>query len=341
MGLKLRSLYILFVLISSSLFAQNDHIETDTDSIQDIVYAEQKSDYIYVYKNRVTGRLFYVNTSNSLRINDRDSDISADLTPNKQNRIGTSVAFRSINISYSFAPNFLAKNQDNEDSRLFNFNLRTYFGKHLMQTLDIYSQKGFYLNNKSNDFSFYSNRTKSLKIGGATSYIMNENFSFRAIVSQDEKQLKSAGSFIPRIVYYYTDYNVDFEDTLGVPPDGSKSFDVALAPSYFYNLVPTKNLFLSAGVSAGIGINYSKEDSGPSSTALLTELDFRSSLTYDVDNFYLGAHYSYLVLNHNSDSSTYLNDNIPFLQFFVGYRFKAPRTLVNKADEVNKKLHLN
>ncbi|QQY83126.1 DUF4421 family protein [Tamlana sp. s12] len=339
--MKLKPIYLLLSLLSTSLYAQNEPQNAVNDSLQEIIYGVQNNDYIYVYKNRVTARLFYVNTSNSLRIKDTDSDLSADLTPNKQNRIGASIAFRSINMSYSFAPNFLAENKDNEDSRLLNFNIRTYFGKHFMQTLDIYSQKGFYLSNKNNDFNFYSNRTKSLKIGGSTSYIMNENFSFRAIASQDEKQLKSVGSFIPRIVYYYTDYDVDFEDTLGSPPDGSKSFDVALAPSYFYNFVPTKNLFLSAGVSAGIGINYSKEDNGKKSTALLTELDFRGTLTYDVDNIYLGADYSYLVLNHNSDSSTYLNDNIPFIQFFVGYRFKASRKMVNKADSVNKKLHFN
>lgn len=304
---------------------------------EEIVYIEE-TDHKVSYPNRITARAFYVNTSNSLILKDRFSDLFFNLEPNKQNRIGASVSFRGLSASYSFAPDFLAENSDNEHSRLFNFSLRNFFGKHFMQTLDIFNEKGFYLKLNNDDaISVYLPNTNNFKIGGATSYIWNENFSFRAITSQDEKQLKSTGSFIPRIVYYYLEGE---SGTDGSYIDSSYySFDIAFAPSYYYNFVPTKNLLLSAGASAGIGLNRSKSEGEDSLVTLLTELNFRGSATYDIDNLYLGTHYSYLILNHSADRTSRIKDNIPYFQIFVGYRFKAPKSLVQFADKMQGKLN--
>lgn len=152
MGVK-GFIYSFVLLFGSSIcFGQ--------DSIPDIIY-EKHTEYKETFPNRITARLFFVNTSNSLTVNDRNSDLYFNLTPNKQDRIGASVSFRSITISYSFAPDFLAENQDNGDSKLFNLGFRTYFGKHWMQTLDLYQEKGFYLENS--DVSVYFPRFKSFK----------------------------------------------------------------------------------------------------------------------------------------------------------------------------------
>jgi len=326
MDLK-RAIIILFIAFTTSpLFAQ--------DSIPEIIYLKQ-TEYKELFPNRITARLFYVNTSNSLELKDRNSDLFFKLNPNKQNRIGASISFRSLTISYSFAPDFLSENKDNDDSKLFNLNLRQYFGKHWMQTLDVFSEKGFYLSDGSN--SAYFPKFKNFKIGGSTSYIWNENFSFRAIVSQDEKQLKSVGSFIPRFVYYYSKFSLKTEDNF--LDSDYYTFDIAFAPSYYYNFVPTKNLFISAGASVGMGLNYSTSDE-ESLFSLLTELNFRGAITYDINDFYLGADYSYLILNHNTDRETYVKDDIPFFQIFLGYRFKAPQKLVYKTEELNKKIKL-
>ncbi len=326
MGLKQVLTIFIIILTSKNSWSQ--------DSIPEVIYSEQ-TEYKELFPNRITGRLFYVNTSNSIEIRDRNSDLFFKLNPNKQNRIGASVSFRSLTISYSFAPNFLSENKDNKDSKLFNLNFRTYFGKHWMQTLDVFSEKGFYVEN--DEFNLYFPSFRTFKIGGSTSYIWNENFSFRALASQDEKQLKSTGSFIPSLVYYYTQINLRTDDA----SDDSKleTFDLAFAPSYYYNFVPKKNLLLSVGVSAGIGLNYStsKDDT---LFSLLTELNFSGSLTYDINDFYLGTHYNYLILNHNTDRSSYVKDDIPFFQIFMGYRFKAPKKLVYKTDELNKKIKL-
>ena len=165
-------------------------------------------------------------------------------------------------------------------------------------------------------------------------YIFNPNFSFRALLTQNEKQLKSTGSFIPSIVYFYSKFKL--RDDFGNNADLT-SFDLAIAPAYFYNWVPFKNMLISGGLSTGIGFNVSESDD-ESLVSLLTEIDFRSSLIYDKGNLYVGGTYNYLVLNHNSDRSSYIKDSIPTLEIFFGYRFGAPKSIVKLAEKVNTAL---
>ena len=323
MGLK--SLFsVLFLFSFLVLGAQNSNSQTDSIS---------KSEYIQSFPEKFTARLFYVNTSNSFELSNRNTAESISLVPNKQDKIGSKVSYRGLSLSYSFAPDFLAENKDNEGSRLFNINLRSYFGK-WMQTLDIYSEKGFYVKDDLNET--YLPKTKSFKIGGSTGYIFNENFSFRAITNQDEKQVNSAGSFIPQLIYYYTNYRIRAEGEGDLEVDEKyHSTDVAINPGYYYNWVPTENLLLSAGASAGIGANFSGGSNAESLTSLLYDFNFRGALLYDFSDFYAGAQYSYLILNHNSDRSTYTEDNIPYFQAFIGYRFDAPQRVKDFSDNIN------
>ena len=325
MGL-IRIIFLILSMLLGLLSWSQDSIPKMA-SLDTIIYKAQ-------FPNKITGRLFFVNTSNTVNIQSRTQDVDYNLIPNKQDRLGATIAFRAIALSFSYAPSFMTENKDNEDSKLFNIHMTGFFGKWL-QTFRLYEQKGFFIDVPELDLNTYFPEIKSLKVGGSTSYIFNKNFSYRAIVSQDEKQLVSAGSFMPSIVYYYTKY--DFID--GDIDEDLHSYDLAFAPSYSYNWVPSKNFLISLGGSIGIGVNHSKAES-ESLTSLLTEINFRSSIVYDKDNLYLGGHYSYLVLNHNADRTSFIRDNIPFFELFIGYRFKAPKKLVVKANTINEKLHI-
>ncbi|GAA4295527.1 DUF4421 family protein [Aestuariibaculum suncheonense] len=323
----------LVIIISLTFYTTPNIAQSITDS-----NAVNLTKYKKIYHNVITTRAFFTNTSNTLKVKDRKSNQSFNLEPNKQDRIGLSLAFRSFNVSYSFAPDFISENKDNRNSKLFNLNLRTFSGQHLMQTFHLFNQKGFYI--KNNEVNQYFPETKNFKIGGTTSYIFNENFSFKAISSQDEKQLKSTASFIPNITYYYSKFHLKDNSAFNNLDSSYYSLDIAFAPSYYYNYVPSKNLFLSVGISAGIGLNHSKSRGEDHLTTLLTELSFRGSANYDINNLYCGLHYSYLSLNHNADSGSQVIDNIPFFNIFVGYRFKAPKKFIKTAESINEMLKL-
>ncbi|WP_066223165.1 DUF4421 family protein [Formosa haliotis] len=331
MILKSTTFYLLFFITTYACFAQK---QTQKDSLFD-----KENEYVRFYKNRITARVFYVNTSNSLSLNDDNSQQVLNLNANKQSRIGASVFFRMLTISYSFAPNFLNANKNNEDSKLYALNLRGFYKRRWMQTIKLYNEKGFFL--KNDNYNIYLPKTKSFQIGGSTSYILNDNFSYRAIASQNEKQLKSAGSFVPSITYFYSTFNINSEDKLqfNTIDKDFKSFDLAFSPAYYYNYVPNQNLFISAGASLGVGLNHASSNSG-NLTTLLTEFSFKATATYDFENLYFGAHFNYLILNHSSKRDLYITDNIPFSQVFIGYRFRAPQKVIKTAEDFNEKLNI-
>ena len=289
-----------------------------------------KNKYITQFSGKISARLSVINTSNSFYINDTNAGLKYKLEPNVRAYLGASVLFRSIEIDYGFTPVIFDLNKDNADSKLFNLNLRM-FHNQWMQTIDLYSQKGFYfvLNNQKENISGF----KTFKLGGSSSYIFNKNFSFRAIAFQNEWQTQSAGSFIPKVYYYYTKYTLDDTNF----NENAHSFDIAMAPTYYYNLVFNKHFVFSLGASVGIGLNHSTNLGEGNLTSVLYEFSGRAVLGYNSETFFGGINSNILVLEHDVDRYTRQDDTIPFIEFYIGYRFKAPKKLIKLADDFNRK----
>ena len=314
----IRQLHIVICLgLVASIFAQNKN----TDST-----------YIRPFPEKITARISLVNTGNSFFINDRENGINYNLKPNTREYLGFSLLFRSIELDFGFLPDFLKQNKDNGSSRLFNLNFRMFLGQ-WMQTLNLYNQKGFFAD--LNDIEIALTGVKTFKIGGATSYIFNQNFSFRAVGFQNEWQRKSAGSFIPALHYYYTTF--DIEDSGA--SSKSTSFDIAIAPAYYYNFVFKENFIFGMGASVGIGYNHN--DLGDRSVnSTLFEFGGRAVLGYNSEVFFAGINSSINIYEHASDRSVRVEDSISFLEFYIGYRFNAPKLFIQTADKVNNYLGL-
>ena len=295
---------------------------------QDSIIAN--SEYITKFSDKISTRLSLINTSNSFYVNDKQNNLKYKLEPNKQDYLGVSILFRSIELDFGFSPKFLPSNEDNENSKLFTLNFRM-FHNQWMQTIDYYDQKGFYFINNDSEIDLPG--VKTLKIGGSTGYIFNRNFSFRAIGFQNEWQTKSAGSFIPRIYYYYTKYTYKGQDF----NEKAHSYDIALAPSYHYNFVFKDNFLFSLGGSAGIGLNHNTNLGNEDLTSVLYEASARAVLSYNSKTFIGGINYNIIVFDHHIDRISRQDDEISFLEFYIGYRFKAPKKLIDFADEFNKK----
>jgi hypothetical protein len=287
---------------------------------------------IRTFPEKITARVSAINTANSFFIDDPQNNIGYQLKPNTREYLGVSLLFRSLELSFGFLPNFLKKNKDNGNSELFNLNFRMFLGP-WMQTLDFYKQKGFFA--EGNDFELAIQDLNTLKIGGTTSYILNPHFSFRAIGFQNEWQRKSAGSFIPGIHYYYTSFNIVNLDTTSK----ATSFDIAIVPAYYYNFVFKENFILGLGVSTGLGFNQNNlGDQRINST--LFEFGGRAVLGYNSEAFFTGVNSSINIYEHSSDRSVRIENNMTFLEFYIGYRFDAPKSFMNTADKVNNALGL-
>ena len=201
-----------------------------------------------------------------------------------------------------------------------------------MQNLDYYRQKGFTV--ELDGQSSYFRGLETWKAGGRTSYIFNKNFSFRAIGAQNEWQVKSAGSFVPRLAYYYTRYKLDES---GLTEDAS-TINVALSPGYYYNWAITKNILLSGGLTVGAGISFSEGQGTEDTTSLLVESTARIVLSYNSNSFFGGITSNAHIFGHDIDPTTYLSDELVYAEIYIGYRFNAPKSVLKFADKVNAKL---
>lgn len=308
-------LTLLACLLVSAIFAQEPNIDT----VQ----------HIQTYPTRVTLRNSFTSTGNSFVI--RDTELGSDLRLNPVRSVyfHTALQFRALELGFGLSPSWLNPDRNLEGARLFNLDFRLYTGRwmHAFAYLD---QAGFRadFNGIDLDFPEFGSR----KIGGTTSFVLNRRFSFRAIHSQNEWQLKSAGSFVPRMLAYYTRYRLD----TGSGEETQHSFDLALGPGYHYNWVLGKHWLLSAGNTTGLGLNILEQDEG-SNTYWLWETQFRATLAYNSDSFFAGVGGQYTFYEHGAGSQTRLDDRIHYLQLYFGYRFRAPQSWNRAADRINRK----
>ncbi|WP_299533904.1 DUF4421 family protein [Ulvibacterium sp.] len=298
------------------------------------VLSQNDSLYIRRFPEKVTLRLGVQNTSNSFIITDNETGEQTEIVPNDKTYLGLSALFRSVEVDLGYAPNFFSENRDNSGSKLFTLNFRMFLGR-WMQTLDFYRQKGFFTQFNNEVIPFPELRT--LKIGGTTSFIFNRNFSFRAIGFQNEWQKKSAGSFIPRFTFYYTRFRL--EDA-SIQTGDDHSFNLAIGPGYYYNLVIGKHFLLSAGATVGLGANFTRSE-GETFTSSLAQIIFRNAIGYNSERFFTGINLNAQVLEYGTDQNTQLDDTITFVELYIGYRLDAPKKWIQKADKFNRKFGLD
>lgn len=273
--------------------------------------------YVKSYDDKVTASVYYFDISNNFDFiyfaNDKEQYLN--LEPNRREQIGVNLSYNFIDVSYGFSPSFFDKNKDNSDSKLFSLNTRFYVKK-WMQSLVFINQKGFYISEENINVEFP--RLRTTKIGGTTSYVFNDNFSFKTLANQKEWQIKSAGSFIPNFSIYYT--NIDLNDNN--PSNTSDIFVFSLAPSYYYNLVMSHKLLVAAGLTAGIGINSIDQD-----VSEIYELGSSLKVGYNTDSFFTFVDYNYTNFVQSASTKIRLNDDILLFKVTLGYRFNPPKKI--------------
>ncbi len=309
-----------------------------------------KSAYIASFRDRFNLRIGLNNLFNSFSVNDSQNNIEYLISPNQELRMRFSISLKILDISFGFKPSFIGFNNDDDElgsSDIFTLNLNLYFGQ-WVQTIGIFNTKGFFAE-FSNSLVGFGNSDEVIllpdlrieKYGGVTSYVFNENFSMRALTTQKEKQLKSAGSFIPRFSYFYT-YIRGFGD-LG--DQKGHLWDFVLSPSYQYNWVFGKNFLVSVGGLIGGGVNISNTtviEEGLTTKESTTNFDFtygaNAELGYHSNSFFAGAVGTLHVFEHKVDRFLRFQDVQGFFEVYAGYRFKAPKKWRDKLDDIENDL---
>ncbi|MFT5833760.1 MAG: hypothetical protein ACI97N_001388 [Cognaticolwellia sp.] len=151
--------------------------------------------------------------------------------------------------------------------------------------------KGFEYSTQNQLFS----NTSMLNVAGSFTYIFSENkYSPRAAFRQVDQQIKSGGSWL---IKGYLNYSDLYDSTLIVLGKndfrGVSSHGVAMLSGYGYTLSLNQNWFVSGLLLSGVEVQRASlnnpilTERRPSFYSFTPAYDFKSSIGYNSNNFYM------------------------------------------------------
>lgn len=306
--------------------------------------------YIEPIKDLVTIKLVQHTEQETLGVITPTSKVT--LRPNSLSVSKLSFNYRFISFSLSHIMKFLPGNDDDNIKGKtrgsgfgFNFNF-----KHWQQELSYEKTKGYYLDNTSDFISGWKEGDPYtqfkdltyLNFQGVTAYNFNSNFSVNAVATQSERQIRSAGSFIPHLLYRY--YIIDDRTKLTGTNSSQKAgnWEVVLGAGYYHNFVFKKNWYFSMGVTPGVGYIFTDLTTRYPSETILTKqknavfrIDGRTGLGYNGKRFFSGIHLKFSGSAYQQQRTKVTNqDQTVSWQLFAGYRFSTPKWLKYGVDRL-------
>lgn len=309
----------------------------------------------------VTSNSYFTKMNNTLNLRlDLDNDVRSfeyegvdenySIEPNTNLRMGIAINYRFISLKIGFSPKFLEADDSNlkGSTKIFKLSLNIFF-KDLMQNFDFNRVKGYYVTGindpipgnieDTNEYLILPD-LKTLSFTGTTWYRFNENYSFKAVINQNEIQTKSTGSFIPSLYYGY------FEITDQTTPEDIKSFFVLLNAGYYHTFVINKYWYSNLGLSTGMGVEFNKlitrsdenlTDMISYHNNLALNISTQIGLGFNSTRFYGGTSLNGSAMNRDEKSVIKFNSVRGYFKVYVGYRFDAPKSFEKGMDWIEDK----
>jgi hypothetical protein len=256
------------------------------------------------------------------------------IRPVAEYRLGYSLDYKWVAVGFSFTPKFLLNTQNIEElnnGESLGFNINFYYTDQWRQELGYQYYKGFFRDGpqRSTGLGDVLLENTTLKtIQGSTFFIVNPEYSFRAHYIQTERQLKSAGSLIPRLRYSFSALKPNFgnltnyEEVVQI-----NSLDFTAQIGYLYTFVYERKWFATVGLHPGFGYNYSLNRFSDGSIAdktynsLTFALNNEVGLGYNNYRWFFGVAYNWRNYNYaNNQKDQFARDFVSF-NIYMGYRF--------------------
>lgn len=351
-----RSFFILLMLsMVVTAYAQDS---TETKKVNDSIV---KSEYISDHNNQLNIKLEVSNEISSYKV---DYLIEpAIFIPNIGLRYAAVFNYRFLSVRLGFRPGLANWKEDvRGNSNTFRVRVKLLFN-HWAHRFEYNYVKGFYIRN-TDDF-IPEDETADNKIqfpdmtsnifSGSSIYKINPNYSIKAIESQTEIQLKSAGSFMPSVDYWYyiitgTKHHINHkgESVIADIYRDHSGFNMLFNIGYYYTYVFKKNWYVNAYGSPGMGFELYKiktfdtlEDNiySNSYSDFIYGFKLGTGVGYNGARYYFGADYNIRLNNIKYGSKdTKLNTATNTFHVFIGYRFKPPKQVRNTVDTIENKV---
>ncbi|MDF2191482.1 DUF4421 family protein [Paraflavitalea sp. CAU 1676] len=278
------------------------------------------------------------------------------LSPNAISSSRFGFTYRFIDVGISFVPRFLpGNNDDDEKGTTHSGGISTSFiFRHWLQDLSYKRTKGFYLENTGDFDPTWSPGKPYVKIPdlvftqfrGATAYNFNPQFSVSAVTTQSERQLKSAGSFIPQFLYrYYVN-----DDQSEISPNGftqkGRNWELLLGAGYHYTLVVDQQWYASLGLTPNAGYIFSSFDTRSQTTTVtnhqdnfMFRFDGRAGIGYNGKRFFASAYLHWQNASfRQGHTGASTDDDYAAFQIAAGYRLRAPRWMKTGIENLTRKV---
>jgi len=312
-------LFTVFTIYWLSSFSQAGEIGYNSQAKPD----EVDTNYIQTFPGQITGRVYLSQKWTDFEVVDDSNDVSMLYEPNTTLNLGVGVTIKSFTLNLAYGFDFLNPEEGQGKTRYLDLQSHIYSRK---MVIDFFGQfyKGMYLSNTEElapdyeDPYYLRPDIYEQVLGGSVQYIFNhKKYSYRSGLVQNERQLKSAGSFLLGVDAYYGLMQGDSAlipsfaqgQGFGEKKEADRFTFFRAGPNigYAHTFVVARKFFamLSLSVSVGVG-SYSVhtpgegivQDRGVSASAF-----GRFALGYNDDQWYLGLSVVDNSINSNSTPS--------------------------------------
>lgn len=342
-----RSLLLLFVLFlcSNLVLAQ---VEADIAPKVDF-------DTLYVksYTNLLAIKLYGVTKSNQISHVDDFTNQSIDYKPNDKFNIGVGFNYKWLSLDLAF--NFPFINDDDDQfgkTDRFDVQSNIYLRKFAFDfNLQLY--RGYYVNNPrifipdwTSDQPNPQRRDITTATFGANAFYIfkNEKFSYRSTFIFNERQKKSAGSWLAGPYFSYFTFDADSSI---VPPELLNTFNPDIdfrktrfiqfgaAGGYAHTFVIGKKFFFSLTLAVGLGPEFRKSNDteanqGRSEVVLAGKVTGRTALGFNSDRTFFGITTVGDSSGGGGEDNAWLEHSVNNLRVFFGKRFAVKKWRVFK-----------
>ncbi|WP_149275250.1 DUF4421 family protein [Pareuzebyella sediminis] len=282
-----------------------------------------------------------------------NADNKIVLYPNASTNLYLHMSYRFISFGFKFAPDFLPGNGDEAkkgETKSFSLGTALIF-KHWFGNVAYSKVRGYYIDNTS-DYRDMKPRDPFIQFPDLHynsfvlnfGYYNNPRFSFRSLTSQTERQLKSAGSFMPvlHLRYYTTNDESPVESS-----QKTNNFETTIGPGYAHTFVTNQKYYLSLGLTASAGYINTKlttrlpgEDNISHQDNFIFRWDAKTGIGYNGSKFYTGLYASASGTQYKQQNTTVINFNNRLnYHLFFGIRIDAPDYLNRKVNMVEEKIN--
>jgi len=340
-------LFSVFLTLLTSLSVAQKNNAQQPDSSRHIV----EDGYIEKMDDSFSIKLSLDSDYETFRVQTETNDIK--LSPNVTNVATIGLNYRSVVLHVGFASDFLPGNGDNDikgETKAINIGLAL-IRRRLFSNIQYTNVQGFYLQN-TNDYIPWEKGEPYIQfpdlhyqgISINTGYRFNPKVSLRSIITQTERQLRSAGSFIPELNLHY--YVIDDQSTpaQGGATQKSNNVEWSVGFGYIYTFVLSYKFYCSLSFVPSLGSIHTKlltrypgGDVKSTQNNLAFRYDTKGALGYNGRKFFAGAYLGLSGVSNRQANTTVVNHGTRlFYQFFVGMRINAPRAVNKEADKIQK-----